>query len=167
MIVEEYKRDVNPCYGCDCWDEDMGCTMSPSDREYACDLYNEEFVEDMKRMDDKQNVFNKHACATFTTKMKIFDDVNENKLYFSDDKTTFSFVGDDGMHINTTGHEVDPNTLTPHTMICSMCGKVFNNVTMLTLPSPCECGSIFFEGEKDYMDRVMNNSMEDNENEDF
>jgi len=59
---------------------------------------------------------------------------NENKLYFSEDKTIFSFVGDDGIHINTTGHKVDPK---------------------LTLPSPCECGSIFFEGEKDYISRMV------------
>jgi len=49
MTVEEYKRDVNPCYGCDCLDEDMGCTMPLCDRVYACSLENDEFVEAVKK----------------------------------------------------------------------------------------------------------------------
>ena len=38
MTREEYKEKVNPCYGCDCWDSDMGCTMLDTDRDYACVL---------------------------------------------------------------------------------------------------------------------------------
>ena len=39
------KHDVNPCYGCDCYDEDMGCTMSSLDKGYACPLNDEQEVE--------------------------------------------------------------------------------------------------------------------------
>lgn len=37
MNKEEYK---NPCLrcGCDCYDEDMGCTMPSIDKSYACPL---------------------------------------------------------------------------------------------------------------------------------
>lgn len=41
MTVEEYRRKINPCYGCGCWDEDMGCTMPPQDKCYACPLETE------------------------------------------------------------------------------------------------------------------------------
>lgn len=41
MTREEYIRKINPCYGCGCYDEDMGCTMPSIDREYACPLKNE------------------------------------------------------------------------------------------------------------------------------
>lgn len=38
MTGEEYKREINPCYGCGCWDEDMGCIMPSIDKSYACPL---------------------------------------------------------------------------------------------------------------------------------
>lgn len=41
MTENEYRKKVNPCWGCDCYDEDMGCTMSSLDRCYACPLENE------------------------------------------------------------------------------------------------------------------------------
>ena len=41
-IAEPEKvRDKNPCLNCDCRNG-TGCTMPPSDREYACDLYADE-----------------------------------------------------------------------------------------------------------------------------
>lgn len=42
MTANEYRKHVNPCWGCDCYDEDMGCTMSQWDRCYACLLEKEE-----------------------------------------------------------------------------------------------------------------------------
>lgn len=36
----------NPCYGCDCYDPDMGCTMPSVDRSYACSLENDEMEGD-------------------------------------------------------------------------------------------------------------------------
>lgn len=36
MTEEEYRRDVNPCFGCGCWNPDTGCTMPSIDRSYAC-----------------------------------------------------------------------------------------------------------------------------------
>ena len=41
MTREEYIREVNSCFGCDCYDEDMGCTMPSVDRAYACSLESE------------------------------------------------------------------------------------------------------------------------------
>lgn len=41
MTENEYRKKVNPCWGCGCYDEDMGCTMSSLDRCYACPLENE------------------------------------------------------------------------------------------------------------------------------
>lgn len=38
MTIKEYRRKVNPCYKCDCYDEDMGCTMPSVDKGYACPL---------------------------------------------------------------------------------------------------------------------------------
>lgn len=29
-------KEANPCLGCDCYDSDMGCTMSSLDKMYAC-----------------------------------------------------------------------------------------------------------------------------------
>lgn len=31
-------ENKDPCFGCDCNDPDMGCTMSSFDRSYACPL---------------------------------------------------------------------------------------------------------------------------------
>lgn len=31
MTTDEYRENINPCYGCDCWDEDMGCSMPSAD----------------------------------------------------------------------------------------------------------------------------------------
>lgn len=31
----------NPCFNCDCYDPDMGCTMPSVDRSYACSLEEE------------------------------------------------------------------------------------------------------------------------------
>ena len=28
----------NPCFNCDCYDPDMGCTMPAVDKSYACSL---------------------------------------------------------------------------------------------------------------------------------
>ncbi|MDO4318300.1 MAG: hypothetical protein Q4C48_08870 [Lachnospiraceae bacterium] len=39
MTEEEYREKVNPCYGCGCYDEDMGCSMPSCDRIYACSVY--------------------------------------------------------------------------------------------------------------------------------
>lgn len=41
MTEKEYREKVNPCYGCGCWDEDMGCTMPAVDKCYACSLEDE------------------------------------------------------------------------------------------------------------------------------
>ena len=30
---------MNECLKCDCYDEDVGCTMSSIDKCYACSLY--------------------------------------------------------------------------------------------------------------------------------
>lgn len=38
MTIEEYREKINPCYGYDCWDEDMGCMMPSMDKCYACPL---------------------------------------------------------------------------------------------------------------------------------
>lgn len=70
-------------------------------------------------------------------------------ITFSDDKTAFAIKTDHGIYINTTGHKVDPSALKSKTMKCSKCGRVYENVTIKTVPHPCECGSIFFEGVKE------------------
>lgn len=31
----------NPCFGCECYDEDFGCTMPSIDKSYTCKLYNQ------------------------------------------------------------------------------------------------------------------------------
>ena len=31
-------RETNPCFGCGCYDPDMGCTMPSVDKCYACPL---------------------------------------------------------------------------------------------------------------------------------
>lgn len=49
MTAEEYREKINPCYGCDCWDEDMGCLMAGVDRTYACPL------EDGKEKEGDEN----------------------------------------------------------------------------------------------------------------
>lgn len=46
MTIEEYKQKVNPCYGCGCWDEDLGCMMPSLDRRYACPLETEKEDDD-------------------------------------------------------------------------------------------------------------------------
>ena len=38
MTLEQYRKEVNPCYGCGCYDSDMGCSMPSVDRSYACPL---------------------------------------------------------------------------------------------------------------------------------
>ena len=38
MTLEEYRRDISPCFGCGCWNPDMGCSMPDLDRGYACPL---------------------------------------------------------------------------------------------------------------------------------
>ena len=42
MTLEEYRQKINSCYGCGCWDEDMGCMMPSADQMYACSLRTEE-----------------------------------------------------------------------------------------------------------------------------
>ena len=42
MTAEEYRQKINPCYGCDCWDPDMGCTMPSIHKPYACGLNDEQ-----------------------------------------------------------------------------------------------------------------------------
>jgi len=37
-------RELNPCWGCDCWDPDMGCTMPSIHMSYACHLADESEV---------------------------------------------------------------------------------------------------------------------------
>lgn len=37
----------NPCLYCDCYDPDLGCTMSPLDRYYACPLYDDVDSDDL------------------------------------------------------------------------------------------------------------------------
>ena len=51
MTLKEYREKVNPCYGCDCYDEDMGCTMPSIDRMYACDLETEEMGQNKEQCD--------------------------------------------------------------------------------------------------------------------
>lgn len=38
MTLEEYRGKINPCYGCGCWEEDMGCAMPSCDKGDACYL---------------------------------------------------------------------------------------------------------------------------------
>ena len=40
MTIKESQKKFNPCscYKCDCYDEDLGCTMPSIDRIYACVL---------------------------------------------------------------------------------------------------------------------------------
>ena len=45
MTVEEYREKINPCYGCGCYDADMGCTMPSGDLLYACSLHEKEEKE--------------------------------------------------------------------------------------------------------------------------
>jgi hypothetical protein len=41
-------NNENPCLYCDCYDPDMGCTMSSLDRWYACPLEaNEEELKEI------------------------------------------------------------------------------------------------------------------------
>ena len=47
MTDKKDRREPNDCLGCDCYDPDMGCTMSSIDRAYACPL------EDDKEMVDR------------------------------------------------------------------------------------------------------------------
>lgn len=71
--------------------------------------------------------------------------IDMTKAVFSDDKTAFGIKTDHGIYINTTGKQIDPSTLKPKTMRCIKCGKIYRNVTLLTIPSPCECGGRGFE----------------------
>jgi len=74
-------------------------------------------------------------------------DFNIENAVFSDDKTTFGVMTDNGLYINTTGRPLDPSdkAYQPHTMRCVRCGTVYKNVTLQTCPHPCPCGSIGFE----------------------
>lgn len=45
MTDEEYREKVNPCWGCGCYDPDMGCSMPSLDLDYACPLYSGEGEE--------------------------------------------------------------------------------------------------------------------------
>ena len=45
MTAKEYREKVNPCFGCDCYDEDLGCSMPSLDRQYACSLEEDSFLE--------------------------------------------------------------------------------------------------------------------------
>ena len=72
--------------------------------------------------------------------MKDFID----ELVFSDDKTTFAIMTDQGIYVNTTGRELQPEEIKPHTMVCLHCGKVYENVTLLTVPH-CDCGGKGYE----------------------
>lgn len=38
LTIEEYREKVNPCYGYDCYDPDLGCTMPADERSYLCPL---------------------------------------------------------------------------------------------------------------------------------
>lgn len=51
LRIEDYRAKVNPCYGCGCWDEDMGCTMPAVDKCYACSLEDERELEFFMAMD--------------------------------------------------------------------------------------------------------------------
>ncbi|MCI8577962.1 MAG: hypothetical protein HFG64_10735 [Lachnospiraceae bacterium] len=46
MMLEEYKRNINLCFRCGCWDPDTGCSMPGVDRSYACPLEADEEEED-------------------------------------------------------------------------------------------------------------------------
>ncbi|MCI9128329.1 MAG: hypothetical protein HFG28_14410 [Eubacterium sp.] len=46
MTEKEYKQKENPCWGCGCWDPDMGCIMPAIDKIYACSLEAEGRDED-------------------------------------------------------------------------------------------------------------------------
>ena len=43
MTLEEYREIINPCYGYDCYDEDLGCIMPRLDRPHACPLKDKPF----------------------------------------------------------------------------------------------------------------------------
>ncbi|GFI47777.1 hypothetical protein IMSAGC019_03103 [Lachnospiraceae bacterium] len=45
MTLKEYREKINPCYGYECYNEDLGCTMSGIDRTYACPLITDDEME--------------------------------------------------------------------------------------------------------------------------
>lgn len=40
--MKKYREEINPCYGCGCWDPDAGCMMPSIDKVFACPLNQEE-----------------------------------------------------------------------------------------------------------------------------
>jgi hypothetical protein len=69
----------------------------------------------------------------------------DDRLFFSDDRTAIGIKTDHGVYINLSGKRVDQSSLEPKTMRCTKCGKVYHNVTIRTVPHPCECGGVCFE----------------------
>ena len=45
------KHEINLCYTCDCWDEDMGCVMPAIDKNYACPLEQMSIIQFFMAMD--------------------------------------------------------------------------------------------------------------------
>lgn len=53
------KREINPCFGCDAYDSDMGCTMPSLHKWYACPIEseteeNQKLLEEYVAWVDKQ-----------------------------------------------------------------------------------------------------------------
>lgn len=54
MTLKEYRENVNPCYGYDCYDPDLGCMIPGQDRWYACPLEPEPALEDFGISEQKE-----------------------------------------------------------------------------------------------------------------
>ena len=71
--------------------------------------------------------------------------IEMDKAIFSEDKTAFGIMTEQGLYINTTGRMLKSGEIKPATMRCVRCGAIYENATLLTVPHPCSCGGIAFE----------------------
>ena len=77
-----------------------------------------------------------------------------NNIVFSEDKSTFGIITENGLYINTTGRPIEDSELIPHTMRCFKCGTIYKNATLRTVPKPCACGGIGFETLEDDLESL-------------
>ena len=65
------EKHINDCLDCDCYDTDMGCTMSSIDQSYACTLKMKSILLELKSECSFKEVFGDLEAKTGEPKRKI------------------------------------------------------------------------------------------------
>lgn len=64
---------TNPCWSCDCYDEDMGCTMPSIDKAYACPLEEKKTTEFFIAMIPPTVTYQQHKVKVVNNKPMFYD----------------------------------------------------------------------------------------------